>query len=155
MSMMALGQFLFGLDTLAYRELQHATDWRHPGNSRVGARPARQYLGQGEDKLTLCGCQVPEFRGDRKSLDKLRQMADDGAAYALVVGDGAVLGAWVIERVHECGSFFIAEGVARRTEFNLELARVDDARATPDGGADAGDNPAADDDDFWDWWLGW
>jgi phage protein U len=78
MSMMALGQFLFGLDTLAYEQLQRATDWRHPANSRVGAMPARQYLGQGEDNITLTGLQVPEFCGDRESLDQLRDMADAG-----------------------------------------------------------------------------
>jgi phage protein U len=150
---MALGQFLFGLDTLAYEQLQRATDWRHPANSRVGAMPARQYLGQGEDNITLTGLQVPEFRGDRESLDQLRDMADAGKAYALVGGDGAVLGAWVIVRVQGCGKFFIAEGVARHVEFTLELSRVDDARAEPDGGADAGDNSATDDEDFWDWWL--
>jgi phage protein U len=156
MSMMALGQFLFGLDTLAYHDAQRSSDYRHPANSRVGARPARQYVGPGEDKLTLTGCQAPEFRGDRKALDTLRDMAADGAAYALVRGNGGggnVLGAWVIESVAETGTIFIAEGVPRRVEFTLCLARVDDARAQPDGGAASGDAPAADDDDGWQWWL--
>jgi len=153
MPMMALGQFLFGLDTLAYQHLRRAGDWRHPTNSRVGAMPARQYVGPGEDSIQLSGLQVPEFRGDRKALDQLRQMAADGAAYALVGGDGTVFGAWVILKVQETGTIFIAEGVARRVEFELELARVEDAKVQPDGGASAGDNAATDDDDFWEWWL--
>ena len=152
-SMMALGQFVFGLDTLAYQELQRSTEWRHPSNSRVGNRPARQYLGVGEDTITLTGLQVPEFRGARRSLDDVRAMADAGKAYALVGGTGVVFGAWVIQRVQESGSVFSAEGVARRVDFTLELARVDDYLADPAGGADAGGNPQADDDDFWQWWL--
>ena len=77
-SMMALGQFVFGLDTLTYQELQRSTEWRHPTNSRVGARPARQFIGVGEDTITLTGLQVPEFRGNRRSLDDVRAMADAG-----------------------------------------------------------------------------
>jgi len=157
MPMMSLGQFQFSLDTLAYDNLQRATDYRHPANSRVGAMPARQFIGLGEDKLNFTGLQAPEFRGDRKALDTLRKMAEGGAAYALVCGNGAVLGAWVIESVQETGSIFIAEGVARRTEFSLQLARVEDARAEPDGGASAGDDPGLIGLDGnwqdWQWWM--
>ena len=152
-SMMALGQFVFGLDTLTYQELQRSTEWRHPTNSRVGARPARQFIGVGEDTITLTGLQVPEFRGNRRSLDDLRAMADAGKAYALVGGTGVVFGAFVIPRVQETGSVFIAEGIARRVDFTLELARVDDYLADPAGGAGSGGNPDADDDDFWQWWM--
>ena len=150
--MLALGQFIFGLDTLAYQELQRSTEWRHPTNSRVGASPARQFVGVGEDTITLTGLLVPEFRGNRKSLDQLREMADAGKAYALV-GIGVIFGAWVITRVQETGSIFIAEGRPRRVDFTLELARVDDHLADPNGGAHAGGNPQADDEDFWEWWL--
>ena len=68
-SMMALGQFVFGLDTLTYQELQRSTEWRHPTNSRAGASPARPLVGVGEDTVTLTGLLVPELRGNRKSLD--------------------------------------------------------------------------------------
>ena len=80
-------------------------------------------------------------------------MADAGKAYALVGGTGVVFGAFVIPRVQETGSVFIAEGIARRVDFTLELARVDDYLADPSGGAGSGGNPEADDDDFWDWWM--
>ena len=161
MPMMSLGQFQFGLDTLSYEQLQRSTEYRHPANSRVGAMPARQFTGPGEDKINLAGCQVPEFKGERKSLDKLRRMADAGSAYALVRaggGEGNVLGAWVIEGVQETGSIFIAEGVPRKVEFTLALARVDDSRVAPDGGASAGDDAGQDgldDDDWgdWQWWM--
>jgi len=160
MPMMALGQFLFSLDTLSYEQMQRSTEYRHPANSRVGAMPARQYIGQGEDRITLSGCQVPEFKGDRKSLEQLRGMAAAGSAYALVRGNGGadnVLGAWVIENVQETGNIFIAEGVPRKVEFSLSLARVDDSRAEPDGGASAGDDAGltglAGDWEDWQWWM--
>lgn len=147
--MMALGQFVFGLDTLAFQELDRKTAWRHPSNSRVGARPARQFVGPGDDTITLSGLLAPEFRGSSKSLLQLREMAGDGNAYALVDGAGGVHGAWVVEDVSEKGSIFIAEGLARRIEFSLTLQRVDDERASPDGGIDPSQPPR----DWWDWWL--
>ena len=57
--LMALGQFVFGLDTLAFDTLRRATAWRHPSNSRVGAMPARQSLGPGDDTITLSGVLAP------------------------------------------------------------------------------------------------
>lgn len=145
--MAALGQFVFALNTLAYQELRRSTAWRHPSNSRVGARPARQFVGLGDETITLTGLQAPEFMGDRKALDRLRAMADRGAAYSLVNGAGEAFGAWVIESIEENGSIFVREGVPRRVEFTINIARVDDALADPAGGTDGGD-------DWGDWWTG-
>ena len=152
--MAALGQFTFALNTLAFQELRRSTSWRHPSNPRVGARPARQFVGLGDETITLTGLQAPEFMGDRKALDRLREMANQGNAYALVNGAGENFGAWVIESIDETGTLFVREGVPRRVEFTINLARVDDDLADPagstDGGADWGDWWTGDD---WDWWL--
>ena len=152
--MAALGQFTFALNTLAFQELRRSTSWRHPSNPRVGASPARQFVGLGDETITLTGLQAPEFMGDRKALDRLRAMADKGSAYALVNGAGENFGAWVIENLEETGTLFVREGVPRRVEFTINLARVDDDLADPaggtDGGADWGDWWTGDD---WDWWL--
>ena len=43
--MMALGLYVFGLYTVPYQQLQRQMSWRHPANSRIGKRPARQFLG--------------------------------------------------------------------------------------------------------------
>ena len=126
--LMALGQFVFQLPDLAYHELRRSTAWRHPGNSRVGAREARQYVGPGEDTITLSGVLVPEIAGKRLSLTTLRTMADTGDAYALVGGTGNVLGAWVIDHLQEGATHFTPDGVPRRTEFTISLARTDDGR---------------------------
>src|SRR5450830_1044862 len=82
--MMSLGQFVFSLNTLAFEELKRQTTWRHPSNSRVGQRPARQFVGPGDDTINLTGVQVPEFMGKRQSLPQLRDMADSGRAWAMV-----------------------------------------------------------------------
>lgn len=145
--MMSLGQFVFSLGTLSFDELRRQSQWRHPGNARVGLRPARQYLGPGEDNLSLSGLLVPEFMGQRRVLDTLREMADSGRAYALADQAGGNHGAWVIESINEAATLFVAKGVPRRVQFDLALARVEDHLADPAGGVVPGE--------FWpiDWWF--
>ena len=77
MHMMALGQFLFSLPTLSFNDFKRQTSWRHPTNSRVGARPASQSLGPGDDTISLSGLLVPEFAGKRVYLDQLRDEVGD------------------------------------------------------------------------------
>lgn len=126
--MMCLGQFVFSLSTLAYQDFQRQTQWRHPSNSRVGARPARQYAGPGDDTITLQGLLAPELTGSIDSLDKLREMADTGAAWPLVEGTGRVYGLYAIEQLSEGKTLFFQDGASRRIEFTINLTRVDDDR---------------------------
>ena len=123
--LMALGPFIFSLPTLAYDNLKRSTAWRHPSHSRVGARPAHQFLGPGDESIHLSGVLVPTLVGSAASLDELREMAHTGQAWALVSGTGQVFGAFVIESLDETGTFHIDNGAAQRIEFSLQLKRVD------------------------------
>jgi len=127
--MMALGTFVFSLPELAYQQLQRQTSWRHSGSARVGARDARQYVGPGEDTITLSGLVVPQISGRPASLDTLRTMADAGEALALVDGNGVVHGAFVITGLSQTQTLMFADGTPRRIEFSLDLLRVDDPQA--------------------------
>lgn len=124
--MMALGLFVFATQTLPYQQLQRQTSWRHPSNSRLGLRPARQFMGPGDDSITLSGTLYPELTGGRVSLAMVRAMAETGMAWPLIEGSGAFYGLWVIESTDETGSVFFADGSARKIDFSLKLARVDD-----------------------------
>ncbi|MFY9326423.1 MAG: phage tail protein [Georgfuchsia sp.] len=124
--MMALGLFVFALKTLPYQQLQRQTSWRHPSNSRIGKRPTRQYLGPGDDDITLTGTLYPELTGGRVSLAMIRTMASTGKSWPLIRGDGNVYGVFVIENVDETGSIFFPDGEPRKIDFSLKLTRVDD-----------------------------
>lgn len=126
--MMALGMFIFSLETLAYQEFQRQTDWRHGATNRIGTNPAHQYLGRGEDSITLPGVLLPALAGTALSLDALRYMADTGKAWPLVEGTGRIYGAWVIESMTETRTLFFSDGAARRIEFTIKLTRIDDGR---------------------------
>lgn len=123
--MLCLGLFVFSLDTLSYQDLQRRTSWKHPTQSIVGGRDTSQFLGYGEDIITLSGSIVPEFKGKRASLDELRLMGNTGLAFALVEGTGTVYGAFVITDMQETKTYFEVDGTARKIEFTLTLRRVD------------------------------
>lgn len=124
--MMALGFFIFSINTLAYQTLNRSLQWRHPSNSRVGARPAYQYIGVGEEEITLSGWLATEFKGTSLSLTVLEKMADTGKAFTLISGTGWIYGAYIIESMTEDRSIFFSNGSPRRIDFTLKLKKVDE-----------------------------
>ncbi|MEZ1353616.1 phage tail protein [Pseudomonas aeruginosa] len=128
MALMAFGMFVFSLETAAYQDFQRQTEWRHGSTSRIGTNPARQFLGRGDESITLQGVLLPALAGSVLSLDTLRSMADTGKAYPLIEGTGRIYGVWVIESLSETRTIFFGDGAARRIEFTLSLKRIDDGR---------------------------
>jgi phage protein U len=124
--MMSLGMFVFERSTTPYQTSQQEFQWRHPGVSRVGLRPAHQFLGPDDETMTLSGVLLPEFTGGEPSLAELRTMGDEGGAWPLVDGVGTVHGLFVIDKLSIGRSVFFADGAARRIEFSLQLTRIDD-----------------------------
>lgn len=127
--MMAYGMFVFALNSAPYQELQRQTAWRHDGQGRVGKRPARQFLGPGDDTITLTGTLLPHFTGGQQNLDELRDMADEGGAWPLIEGNGTFYGLYVIEGMSETKSHQMRDGSAQRIAFSLTLQRIEDENA--------------------------
>lgn len=126
--MMALDQFVFGLQTAPYQELQRRQSWKHRKTSRVGVRDASQYTGPGDDTITLTGALAPvEGFGKLSAMKDLSNMGDQGDAYVLVDALGQVYGAYVIEGLDETQRFHTSQGIPRTVEFTLTLTRVEDS----------------------------
>ncbi|MGU5816218.1 phage tail protein [Aeromonas hydrophila] len=128
--MMTLGWFVFMRSTVAPQSQQDEWAWRHPGNNRVSARPAYQFLGPDDETSTLSGVLYPELTGGPVSLDMLRQMGDSGEAFPLIQGDGVMRGSFVIEGISTTRTEFFSDGAARKIEFSIKLKRVDDNDST-------------------------
>lgn len=128
--LMSLGKFIFELKTTPFQQKQRSTEQRFASNNRVGQRAAMQYLGAGDDKITLSGILYPGTTGGEKSLDKLREISDQGEPNIIVDGNGNVHGWWIIISVSETGSTFFQDGTARKIDFNLSLKHVDKSDET-------------------------
>ncbi|MFA6125063.1 MAG: phage tail protein [Sphingomonas sp.] len=123
---LSLGLFTFSVPTLAYDELQRKSDWQHARSARVGVRDASQYVGPGDDKVSLNGTAFAELSDGTASLDDLRVMAGSGDAWPLVDGTGRVYGAFVIEAIDERQKFFLPDGTPRQIDFGIDLMLVED-----------------------------
>ncbi|WP_047680877.1 MULTISPECIES: phage tail protein [Xenorhabdus] len=123
--MAALGLFVFMLKTTPYQSFQHKQSWRHAFNSRVGARPAWQFVGSDNDTITLSGELYPELTGGSLSLTALKLMADSGKAWSFIDGSGSIYGMFVIESIDETKTEFMSGGAPRKISFTLTLRRVD------------------------------
>ncbi|WP_225377562.1 phage tail protein [Klebsiella pneumoniae] len=128
--MLALGMFVFMRQTLPHQTLQRDAEYRWPSNSRVGKRDSFQFLGPGEEKITLAGTLYPELTGGKLTMTAIRLMADQGRAWPLLDGTGTIYGMYVINNISEIGSLFFADGTPRKIDFTLTLTRVDESLAT-------------------------
>lgn len=132
--LLSLGMFAFSMDDAMFDQLRRRRNWRHPTGDRVGGRAVGQFAGPGDDTINLAGAVAPGQLGRREALDELAAMADVGAAYPLVDGEGYVYGAFVIEGLDETKKHFDLTQ-ARLIDFSLELRRMDDdAGETGDAG---------------------
>lgn len=124
--MLALGFFVFMRQTLPFQGMQRDAEYRWPSNSRVGKRDAFQFLGVGEEKITVSGTLYPEITGGRLTLASLRLMAEEGKAWPLIAGTGLIYGMYVINSINETGAEFFSDGSPRKIDFTLTLTRVDE-----------------------------
>ena len=122
--LMSLGMFGFEIGTVPFQELARETEWRHASTPRYQARPASQFLGPGEDKVTLSGAIIPGVAGSFSSMDTLKAMGDQGEHWPLVDGTGKVHGIYRLDRISERESSFMLGGVPRKSDFTIELSRV-------------------------------
>jgi len=120
--MMALGAYRFSLPTAAYDDLARTSSWRWPSIDRAGVRPALQYVGPGEDTISMRGVIYPHFRGGLGQVAMMRAEAALGEPLLLVDGTGRVWGDWCITEVREGLSTFFSDGTPRKIDFDLSLS---------------------------------
>lgn len=121
--MMILGEFIFSLKTASYEQLQRKTAWRHASNARVGEMPASQFIGRGDDTITLNGSIVPEF-GSQLSISALRIMGDTGMAFPLIGGTGKIYGLYRIDDLQETQTYHFKDGTPRKIDFTINLTQT-------------------------------
>ena len=127
--LMSLGQFVFMTTSLAFKEIQRQRSWNYANNAVAFGRAKKQFMGAGEDSITLPGLIYEEYGfGSRFALDDLASMADTGQGFVLMDGSGYLYGVYVIDSIDETKSFLVDNGVPRKVDYTLKLSRADDDR---------------------------
>lgn len=147
MTMMALGEFRFALETAAYERLVLSQSWRWPKHDRITRDPALQFVGLDTAEIALEGVIYPSFKGGLGQIERLRAMADEGRPLLLTDGLGRVWGKWAIERIEDARTHFTDDGQPRKIEFRLTLKAYGEdgqqVRWTPLAGASTKPAPMA------------
>lgn len=128
--MMNWGGVIFHQSTRSFDRAKRSTDYNWATVDRMGPtrRPAKQYVGPGEDKVTLegviFGTYNPggEYVGGRQ-LDELHERASEGSPYLLQDGNGLVWGMFCLVNIDEEGSIFIDTGAPRKQAYTLTFER--------------------------------
>lgn len=123
-NLLTLGMFVFGMDTIAFNEIQRRLASRHADSDRFGARAASQYLGPGPETLSITGVLIPELAGKFSHMARLEEMQASGENWPLIDGVGRIWGNYRIDNNDQRMSEFIAGGLTRKVEFTIELTRV-------------------------------
>lgn len=126
---MCLGQFPFTTDTLTFTEIQRQRSWQYADNAVAKGRKKRQYIGSGDETISLPGLIYQEHGfGNRFAIDDLAAMADTGQGFVLVDGSGYLYGVFTIDSIDETKQILLFNGVPRKIDFTIKLTRVDDDR---------------------------
>lgn len=124
--MMIYGMFVFELKTLPHQQLQQNKSWRHVKNERINRSASWQYIGAGEDQITLSGVLYPEITGGEVSLTVLTTQAYTGRPWPLIDGTGQIYGMYVITGLQTTRSELDRYGKAKKIEFSISFQRCDE-----------------------------
>lgn len=126
--LMKLGNWQFSVPGLDYNRLSRRFEYRWQPQDRIGARPAQQWLGPGEETLDFRGFIYPQSpyssASARTELDAMRTGAVSGTPYAFAgaVGNGAkYLGLWCIKQIRDEQEYFLPNGDPRKIDFGITL----------------------------------
>lgn len=124
--MMIYGMFVFQLSTLPHQQIQQSRNWRHVKNERINRSASWQYIGAGDDTITLSGLLYPDITGGEVSLTALTSQAYVGRPWPLIDGVGQIYGMYVITGLNTTRSELDRYGRARKIEFTVTFERVDE-----------------------------
>ena len=124
---MMWGLFPFSADSIPYEEFDLSTSFKYAENSKVGAPNSLQYLGKGNDEITLKGVLLPLVTGGRNVVDIFKMQAEMGYAFPLIESSGRIHGTFVCTSVTETSKYFESNAAPNRIDFTISFKRDDDS----------------------------
>ena len=109
---------------LTFNGMQRNVSGRWAQHDIIGSKPASEFLGPGQQKVTLpIFITVMHGVKPRKTLEKLEKAAEKGTPYTFVIG-GKKVGSnqWVVEQVSETWGEIIDDGKLLSAHLNLTLS---------------------------------
>ncbi len=101
------GPHVFTVGSMSYEELRQTAQGRWEKHPIIGRRPAGQYVGPGEEPLTVRGTVYPLSMGGSEDAQVQAVLADcsSGRVYSLVTANGDIMGSYRLERCEAVGTY--------------------------------------------------
>ena len=123
---MIWGFALFSLRNVPYSGISTSKNYRHAFNDRVGYRASQQFLGHGDDMITITGTLVPFITGGRVALQLFQSQADSGMPFPLIESNGTAHGFYVITSMTTEEHEHVKDGRPKVIEYTISFKRVGD-----------------------------
>jgi uncharacterized protein len=123
--LMALGPLSFEVLPLNATETQRVATGGWVDKPVVGRRPVLEWMGDGQDEMTIIAKLFPAKFGGLSSLAVVDAMRSSGMPHFLVRGDGTPLGWYAVITMTEKSTYLDQGGVGQVIEVNLKLRRAD------------------------------
>lgn len=91
----------------------------------LGRMPGREFMGEGNNRMSLVGQILPTKFGGLQDLETLHKMRRTGTRAPLVRGDGVMLGWFALESIREDHSLLNTQGVGQIVRHELRMVEVD------------------------------
>lgn len=91
----------------------------------IGAAPAKEFTGDGEDDITLSGELLPSKIGGLDELETLHQMRKAGTQFPLMRGDGFRYGWYAITKISEQHKDLGRDGVGFTVRTTISMTRAE------------------------------
>ncbi|MGF9694690.1 phage tail protein [Rhizobium sp. 0TCS1.26] len=115
----------FGID-----EVQRTASADFAEKSVMGAMVAREFMGEGDDKITLSGQILPFKTGGLTELEMAHAFRRSGQKLPVLRGDGVRLGWFVIDSITESHRDLMQDGVGFFVKHSISLTKVSPAGAS-------------------------
>lgn len=114
------------LDTRPFsvEEVQRTSSVDFAEKPVIGGMTAREFMGEGDDKITLSGQLLPFKTGGLTELELARRLMLAGQQLPVLRGDGVRLGWFTIDKISEGHKELMRDGVGFFIRHSLELSRV-------------------------------
>jgi len=100
------------------------------GSADIATKPllnglkGAEFMGEGDDKLSLRGQLLPARIGGLAELEALRALMNQGAASPVMRGDGTRLGSYMITGLRENHRHLLRDGVGAVVKVSISLKKV-------------------------------
>lgn len=91
----------------------------------IGRRPGYEFMGDGEETLTLSGQLLPTKLGGLDELEALQAMRRNGERMMVARGDGKIFGWYAVQSISESHEMIGFDGVGQVIKHSIKLLRVD------------------------------